>query len=271
MRSQALVSSSGVTAQRAHFDMRRTPTDRSSVRDASSSTARPTIILVHGEFVDASRWQGVYRILRENGHAVRIVQNAMTSFADDVAATRQVMDMQDGPVILVGHSYGGAVITEAGNDPKVVGLVYVAAFVPDAGESVCWLMNDPSPGAPVLPVVPAHEGFLLLDRVEFPASFAADVDGETARLMAESQVPWGEEALNGTVAEAAWRKKPSWYLVAADDKMIPPRAQWAMAKRARSTVTETGGSHAVYISKPAVVAAIIAKAARGVLVAAKCA
>jgi pimeloyl-ACP methyl ester carboxylesterase len=221
--------------------------------------------------MDASRWQGVYNILRENGHAVRIVQNPTTSLADDVAVTRRVMEMQDGPVILVGHSYGGAVITEVGNDPKVMGLVYVAAFVPDVGESVSWLMKDPSPDAAVLPIVAAHEGFLLLDRTEFAASFAADVDAETARSMAESQVPWGEEALNGTVTEAAWRTKPSWYLVAADDKMISARAQWAMAKRARSTVTETGGSHAVYVSKPAVVAAIIAKAASGVLVAAKCA
>jgi len=171
--------------------------------------------------------------------------------------------------MLVGHSYGAAVITEAGNDPQVIGLVYIAAFAPDKGESVATLIKDPPPGAPVPPILPPQDGFLLLDTSKFAASFAADVSPETAQFMAESQVPWGLEGLNGAVTEPAWRTKPSWYLVATDDRMIPPPAQRAMAKRAGATVTETSGSHAVYVSKPAAVAAIIAKATNSLAVAAK--
>ena len=239
--------------------------------EPESAAAQPTIVLVHGGFVDGSGWQGVYNILRKDGYAVRVVQNPTTSLADDVAATRRVVDAQEGPVVLVGHSYGGVVVTEAGNNPKVAGLVYIAAFAPDKGESVSSLIKDPPPGAPVPPILPPQDGFLLLDQAKFAASFAADVDAETARHMAESQVPWGIGALTGAVTEPAWRRKPSWYLVAADDKMIPARAQWAMAKRAGSRVTETGGSHALYVSKPAVVASAIATAARGTTVAARCA
>jgi pimeloyl-ACP methyl ester carboxylesterase len=271
MESHALVPAFGMTAQGTHLHAPRFPSQRSSYRD-SNTPSWPTIILVHGAFVDGSAWQAVHRILRTDGYTVRIAQNPTTSLADDAAAIRRVVELQDGPVILVGHSYGGAVITEAGSHPKVVGLVYIAAFAPDTGESVSWLMNDPTPGTPVPPIIPAQQdGFLLLDRSKFAASFAADVDAETARHMAESQVPWGIGALTGTVTEPAWRRKPSWYLVAADDKMIPARAQWAMAKRAGSRVTETGGSHALYVSKPAVVASTIANAARGAAVAAKCA
>ena len=205
----------------------------------------------------------------QRGYTVRIVQNPTTSLTDDVAATRRVVRAQDGPVMLVGHSYGGAVITEAGNDPQVIGLVYIAAFAPDKGESVATLIKDPPPGAPVPPILPPQDGFLLLDTSKFAASFAADVSPETAQFMAESQVPWGLEGLNGAVTEPAWRTKPSWYLVATDDRMIPPPAQRAMATRAGATVTETGGSHAVYVSKPAAVAAIIAKATNSLAVAAK--
>ena len=241
---------------------------KSSYRESTMSSELPTIVLVHGGFVDGSGWQGTYSILRKQGHTVRIVQNPTTSLTDDVAATQRVVNAQVGPVVLVGHSYGGVVITEAGNDPKVVGLVYIAAFAPAEGESVASLIKDPAPGAPVPPILPPQDGFLLLDAAKFAASFAADVDAETAEFMSESQLPWGVGALSGAVTEPAWRTKPSWYLVATDDKMIPPPAQHAMAKRAGSTVTETGGSHAVYVSKPAAVAAIIATATNSVTAAA---
>src|SRR5881394_4509193 len=222
-----------------------------------------TIVLVHGGFVDGSGWQEVYKILKRDGYNVSIVQNPTVSLADDVAVTRRVLETQGGPVILVGHSYGGAVISEAGNDPKVAGLVYVAAFALDDGESVSSLIKDPPPGAPVPPILPPVDGYLFLDQTKFPSSFAADVDAEKAAFMADSQVPWGAEALNGTISHAAWRAKPSWYLVAAEDKMIPPPAQRFMAKRAGSTVVEVAGSHAIYVSQPNVVAAFIKQAAQG--------
>jgi pimeloyl-ACP methyl ester carboxylesterase len=221
------------------------------------------VVLVHGGWVDGSGWEGVHNILTRNGHHVSVVQIPTLSLADDVMATRRVIGAQDGPVILVGHSYGGTVITEAGNDPQVAGLVYVAAFAPDAGESVASLIKDPPPDAPVPPILPPQDGYLLLDRAKFPASFAADVDPEKATFMADSQVPWGVAALSGSIDEPAWKTKPSWYLVTTEDKMIPPPAQRFMAKRAGSTVTEVPGSHAVYVSQPAAVAALIERAARG--------
>jgi pimeloyl-ACP methyl ester carboxylesterase len=221
------------------------------------------VVLVHGGFVDGAGWEGVYRALRKDGYAVSIVQNPTLSLADDVAATRRNIAAQDGPVILVGHSYGGAVITEAGGDPRVAGLVYVAAFAPDKGESVSTLIKDPPPGAPVPPILPPQDGYLSLDKAKFAASFAADVDPEKAAFMADSQVPWGVEALSGTISEPAWKTKPSWYLVATDDRMIPPDAQRAMSKRAGSTVVEVKGSHAVYVSQPQAVASLIETAARG--------
>lgn len=227
-----------------------------------SVLATMTIVLVHGGFVDGSGWQPVYDILTKSGHKVYVVQNPTTSLADDVAATLRIVDAQEGPVILVGHSYGGVVITEAGNHPKVKGLVYIAAFAPDKGESVSSLIQNPPPGAPVPPILPPVDGFLLLDRAKFRDSFAADVNAETARFMADSQVPWGLAALNGAITEPAWKTKPSWYLVAKDDRMIPPPAQRLMSKRAGSTVTEVPGSHAVYVSQPKAVAAVIEKAAR---------
>jgi pimeloyl-ACP methyl ester carboxylesterase len=233
--------------------------------DGTASNPKPTIVLVHGGFVDGSGWEGVYNILRRDGYDVAVVQNPTISLAGDVAATRAVVAAQSGPVILVGHSYGGVVITEAGNDPRVVGLVYIAAFAPDRGESVGTLIKDPPPGAPVPPILPPRDGFLFLDRARFAASFAADVDAKRAAFMAESQVPWGLDALNGAVTEAAWRTKPSWYLVATDDRMIPPDAQRFMSRRAGADVTETPGSHALYVSRPAPVAAIIKKAATAVV------
>jgi len=219
------------------------------------------VVLVHGGFVDGSGWEGVYKILRKDGYEVSIVQNPTISLADDVAATKRIVATQKGPVILVGHSYGGVVITEAGNDPKVAGLVYITAFAPDKGESVSTLIKDPPPGAPVPPILPPQDGYLFLDKAKFPASFAADVDSERARFMADSQVPWGLDALSGTISEPAWKTKPSWYLVATDDKMIPPAAQRFMSKRAGSTVVEVAGSHAIYMSQPNAVAALIEKAA----------
>src|SRR5437762_14304386 len=189
------------------------------------------VVLVHGGFVDGSGWQGVYETLKKDGYAVSIVQNPTISLADDVAVTKRVLAAQNGPVILVGHSYGGVVITEAGNDPKVAGLVYIAAFALDDGESVSSLIKDPPPGAPVPPILPPQDGFLFLDKAKFAASFAADVDTERAAFMADSQVPWGVAALPGAVNKAAWRTKPSWYLVSTEDRMIPPPAQRNMSKR----------------------------------------
>jgi len=227
------------------------------------------VVLVHGGFVDGSGWEGVYKILRKDGYEVSIVQNPTISLADDVAATKRIVAAQNGPVILVGHSYGGAVITEAGNDPKVAGLVYITAFAPDKGESVSTLIKNPPPGAPVPPILPPQDGYLFLDKAKFPASFAADVDSERAAFMADSQVPWGVDALSGTISEPAWKTKPSWYLVATDDKMIPPPAQHFMSKRAGSTVVEVAGSHAIYVSQPNAVAALIEKAAGQVKAAAR--
>ncbi len=231
---------------------------------AQPAMQHPTIVLVHGGFVDGSGWEGVFKRLRKNGYTVAIVQNPTTSLSDDVAATRRAIASSSGPVILVGHSYGGVVITEAGNDPKVVGLVYIAAFAADKGESVAKLIQNPAPGAPVPPILPPQDGFLFLDKAKFAASFAADVDPPLAEFMAQSQVPWGLNALNGEVTEASWRTKPSWYLVATDDRMIPPAAQRLMSKRAGSTVVESPGSHAIYVSRPAPVVAIIEQAAKAV-------
>jgi len=226
-------------------------------------TEKLNIVLIHGGFVDGSGWQGVYKILRNKGYNVSIVQNPTISLADDVAATKRVIAAQPGRAVLVGHSYGGVVVTEAGNDPKVAGLVYITAFAPDAGESVQTLIQNPPPGAPVPPILPPQDGFLLLDRSKFVASFAADVDANFAEFMAASQVPWGVQAFAGAVSQPAWKSKPSWYLVSTDDKMIPPDAQRAMSKRAGSKVVESKGSHAVYVSHPDAVASLIEEAAVG--------
>jgi pimeloyl-ACP methyl ester carboxylesterase len=223
-----------------------------------------TVVLVHGGFVDGSGWEGVYKILKNDGYNVAIVQNPTISLADDVAVTKRTIQAQNGPVILVGHSYGGAVITEAGNDTKVTGLVYIAAFALDKGESVSALIKDPPPDAPVPPILPPQDGFLFLDKSRFPESFAGDVDKEKAEFMADSQVPWGVEALGGEISEPAWKTKPSWYLVSTNDKMIPPPAQRFMSERAGSTVVEVEGSHAIYVSQPEAVAKLIKEAAKGV-------
>jgi pimeloyl-ACP methyl ester carboxylesterase len=226
-----------------------------------TGSAASSVVLVHGGFVDGSGWQEVYNLLQKDGYNVGVVQNPTLSLEGDVAATKQVIDTQDEPVILVGHSYGGAVITEAGTHPKVAALVYIAAFAPDKGESVNTLIADAPPGAPVPPILPPQDGFLFLDREKFAASFAADIPAEQAAIMADSQVPWGVAALSGAVSEPAWREKPSWYLVATEDRMIPPPAQRAMSERAGATTVEVPGSHAIYLSQPQAVAALIKQAA----------
>jgi pimeloyl-ACP methyl ester carboxylesterase len=225
------------------------------------------IVLVHGGFVDGSGWEGVHQLLTKSGYTVTIVQNPTMTLPDDVQFTKRALAAQNGPAILVGHSYGGVVVTEAGNAPNVVGLVYIAAFAPDKGESVSSLIRDPKPGAPVPPILPPQDGFLFLDKAKFAASFAGDVNPAKAAFMADSQVPWGVEALSGAITDPAWKSKPSWYLVAKDDRMIPPDAQRAMSKRAGSTVVEASGSHSVYVSHPEAVAKLIEQAATNASVA----
>jgi len=222
------------------------------------------VVLVHGGFVDGSGWRSVYDILKKDGFNVSVVQNATITLPGDVATAKQAIDAMGGPVVLVGHSYGGAVITEAGTNANVAALVYITAFAPDAGESVNTLIANPPPGAPVPPILPPKDGFLFLDKAKFAASFAGDVDKKTAAFMADSQVPWGVEAPAGKITVPAWKSKPSWYLLVTNDRMIPIAAQKAMSKRAGSTVTEVPGSHAIYVSNPKAVAALIEKAAGSV-------
>jgi pimeloyl-ACP methyl ester carboxylesterase len=225
------------------------------------SGSKPTVVLVHGGFVDGSGWQAVYSLLRRDGYNVSVVQNPTLSLDGDVAATKRIIDAQSGPVVLVGHSYGGAVITEAGNHPNVAALVYIAAFAPDKGESVNTLLGGFPTDVPGPPILPPQDGFLFLDREKFHDSFAADVDAELAAFMADSQVPWGEDALGGTISEAAWRNKPGWYLLTTEDRMIPPQAQREMSGRAGATVEEAAASHSVYLSQPAAVAELVKRAA----------
>ena len=219
-------------------------------------------MLVHGAFVDGSGWQGVYDHLAADGYRVAVVQNPTLSLAGDVAATGQILDGLDGPAVLVGHSYGGAVITEAGNHPNVTALAYIAAYAPDKGESLSTLIAEAPADAPAPPILPPQDGLLFLDRDKFAAAFAADVPEKLAAFMADSQVGFGVDALTGVISEAAWRTKPSWYLLTTNDLMIPPPAQRAMSERAKATVTETPANHAVFVSQPAVVAAVIIQAAQ---------
>ena len=229
-----------------------------------STSLLPNVVLVHGGFVDGSGWQGVHELLVAEGYRVAVVQNPTVSLEADVTATKQVLDDLDGPVVLVGHSYGGVVVTEAGTDERVAAVVYIAAFAPDKDESVRTLIADPPPGAPVPPILPPRDGYLFLDREKFAASFAADLSPAQARFMADSQLPWGVGALEGAITDPAWRSRPSWYLVATDDRMIPPPAQRGMAERAGATITESPGSHSVYVSRPESVAELIKTAAAAV-------
>ena len=229
-----------------------------------TSSGPRNIVLVHGAFVDGSSWRAVYDLLTGDGYHVAVVQNPTLSLQGDAAATRLIIDAQDGPVVLVGHSYGGAVITEAGTDQNVAAVVYIAAFAPDAGESVNTLIAGFPSDVPGPPILPPKDGFLFLDREKFHASFAGDLPAEEAAFMADSQVPWGVDALGGAITEPAWRTRPSWYLVTTEDRMIPPSAQRAMSERAGSTTTEVAGSHAIYQSQPVAVATLIQQAASAV-------
>ena len=224
------------------------------------STLR-NVVLVHGGFVDGSGWQGVYESLSRDGFRVSVVQNPTLSLEGDAQATRQIIDAQDGPVVLVGHSYGGAVITEAGTHPNVAALVYVCAFAPDKGESVGSLIAGFPADGPQPPILPPRDGFLFLDRDKFHASFAADLPADQAAFMADAQVPWNVAAPAGAITEASWRTKPSWYLVTTEDRMIPPPAQRTMAGRMGATQSEVTASHSVYVSQPETVATLIAQAA----------
>jgi pimeloyl-ACP methyl ester carboxylesterase len=227
------------------------------IAQTNASTAVRNVVLVYGGFVDGSGWAGVYKALKKHGYDVTIVQNSTASLADDVATTKRAIAMLRGQSFSWVTRTGGAVITEAGNDPKVAGLVYIAAFAPDRGESVSSLIKSAPAGAPVRPILPPVDGYLMLDKANFPASFAGDVSPEEAAFMADSQVPWAVNALGGTIIEPAWRAKPSWYLLTSEDKMTPPYAQRPMSKRAGATVVEVKGSHAVYVSQPQAVAHII--------------
>ena len=228
---------------------------------APTTTPIHNIVLVHGGFVDGSGWFGVYKILKKDGYNVTIVQNPTITLDGDVAVAKRAIDAQSGNVILVGHSYGGMVISEAGNDPKVKGLVYVSAFAPDKGESIQSLLAHPEQGESAPPILPPVDGFLFLDSAKFATAFAADVHPELASFMAASQVPWGVETIGATVADSAWKTKPSWYLLTKDDKMIPPRVQLMMATRAHATIVKIHGSHSAYVSHPEAVAALIERAA----------
>ena len=231
---------------------------------AASNSHAKSVVLVHGGFVDGSGWEGVYYILKKDGYDVTIVQNPTISLTDDVAVTKRAIAAAKGDVILVGHSYGGAIITEAGTDPKVKGLVYVAAFAPDADESVASILSKPEKDDPVPPIVAPVEGYLFLDKEKFQASFAADVRDDLAAFMADSQVPWNVACLEAKNTHPAWKDKPSWYLLATTDRMIPPRVQKMMAERAGASIVEEAGSHAIYVSKPEAVARLIEQAADGV-------
>jgi pimeloyl-ACP methyl ester carboxylesterase len=223
----------------------------------SVDSAPRNVVLVHGAFVDGSTWRGVYDLLTEDGYRVAVVQNPTLSLQGDAAETRRVIDAQDGPVVLVGHSYGGMVITEAGSHDKVAALVYVAAFAPDRGESVKTLSGViDAPGSPVL----SRDGLLFQNPGTFHDAFGADLPAADAAFMANSQIPWAVAAKDAFITQAAWQHKPTWYLVATEDHMIPPTEQRAMALRAGATTVEVTASHAVYMSQPALVADLIRRA-----------
>lgn len=219
------------------------------------------IVLVHGAFADGSGWKPVADILSRDGYTVSVVQEPLTSLEDDVAATNRILDRQNGPAVLVGHSYGGAVITEAGNNAHVASLVYVAGFVPDEGETVIAQIKSNPPAADS--IAPTADGYLLVDRAKFPADFAADLPLGEAKFMALSQVPWNARIVSTPITAPAWKTKPSYGIVATQDRMINPDLERTMYARAHASITEIKGSHAVFIAQPRAVADVIERAARG--------
>jgi len=229
---------------------------------AGVASAEPVknVVLVHGAFADGSGWRAVADILERDGYSVSVVQEPETSLADDAAATKRVIERVNAPLILVGHSYGGAVITQAGNEPQVRGLVYIAAFQPDTGETLGDLLKQKPPAANS--TVPAGEGYVIVDPKAFHADFAADLPAKEANFMAISQVPISVTAFGTPITNAAWHNKPSWYAVATEDRMINPDLERFMAKRAGSTTIEVNGSHAIFMSQPAIVAKLIEDAAK---------
>ncbi len=231
---------------------------------ADNSPASINVVLVHGAFVDGSGWEGTYRALTAKGFTVSVVQHPTATLAGDVGYVTRAIEAHDGPAILVGHSYGGVVITEAGRHPQVKALVYVAAWLPDAGESVNALIAKLPQDGPLPPLAP-RDGFLFVDPAKFPDAFAQDVERSTAEFQAIAQLPWALEAAGGTGGEPAWKTRPSWYLVSADDRMIPPPAQRDMAAHAGAKVTESPGSHSIYVSHPDAVAKLVEEAAQTVL------
>lgn len=232
---------------------------------ATAQTRTPdkpvSIVLVHGAFVDASGWKSVYDILTHDGYEVLAVQNPTVTLEGDVEAARQVIAKATKPVLLVGHSYGGAVITEAGTDPKVKSLAYISALAPDVGESVFELATRPAPGESGPPLLPPADGFILVDPAKFPTAFAQDVDISITRFMAVAQVPWGLAAVQTKLTRAAWRDKPVHWMLTTQDHMVPPTTQRFMAMRAKAKLTEIHSSHAVMFSHPKEVAAFIEAAA----------
>ena len=233
--------------------------------DRATSSGIRNVVLVHGAFADGSGWEGLHRTLAAKGYTVVVVQHPTRSFAEDVGYVSRAIAALDGPVILVGHSYGGAVITEAGRNPQVKALVYVAGWVPDAGQSVFSLIGNLPAGSAQPPILPPQDGFIIVDPERFPDSFAQDVEPAKAKFMAIAQVPWGLEAANGVVSDPAWKSKPSWYLLTTEDRMIPPEGQRAMASHAGMRLTEVAGSHAVFVSRPDVVASVVEEAARNAM------
>jgi pimeloyl-ACP methyl ester carboxylesterase len=220
------------------------------------------VVVVHGAFADGSGWEKVYTILKSHGYKVSIVGNPLTGMDEDVAATKRVLERQEGPVILVGHSYGGAIITEAGNAPNVAGLVYVAAFCPDEGETLGKLLSSYPPD-PKNGILPPSDGFNWYDSAKFHEGFCADISKEEAEFMEDAQVPVAASAFTYEFKNIAWKTKPSWYIVATDDHSIPPDLERFMGKRAGGNVSEVKGSHVIFMSHPKEVAAVIERAAKG--------
>lgn len=224
-----------------------------------------TIVLVHGAFVDGSGWQAVHTLLSDDGYEVLVVQNPTITLEGDVAATERAIAAARHPVVLVGHSYGGAVVTEAGDNAKVKAIAYIAAFVPDAGESVAALNEAPAEvGESKAPILPPEDGYLLVDPARFPQAFAADVDTITSRFMAAAQVPWWLGAATAPISRVGWKAKPTFFLIAKADRMVPPSAQRRMAERAGAKLSEIDSSHAAMLSHPHAVAAFISAAAKAV-------